>query len=213
MNKLLVLLSFLLASATSYTQKFAVSAENMNVLYMGVDNPLTVAVAGYPSSAIYLKNNKGTVKGGNGSYTISVDSPGAVKITILVKTKAKYKKIGNALFRARQIPDPVLKVGPCGGCEIQKNVLAAQQFIRADINNEFIAICAIFHVQKFHVVILKGDSLIHNKFYEGNLLPQEISTAITSLDKGDMVIFKDAACTGPDGRSINLKPIIFTIKE
>jgi GldM C-terminal domain len=212
MNKLL-LLALLLTSAKAYSQKFAIGADNMNVLYIGVPNPLTVAVAGHPSASIYLKTNKGSVEGGSGSYTIIVDSPGAVKLTIFVKTKSVYKKIGNAFFRAKQISDPVLKVGPCGGCEIQKKVLAAQQFVRGDFEDEFISICARCQIQKYHVVISRGDSIILNKIYDGYELSHDISAAIASLGNNDMVIFKDAACTGPDGKLRHLKPIMFTIKD
>jgi GldM C-terminal domain len=213
MSKLLALLTMLILYCIGYTQKFTVAADNMNVLHVGVRNPLTVTVAGYPPEAVYLKTNKGTVEGGSGSYTIMVDSPGAVKLTIFVKTKSSYKKIGNAFFRVRQISDPVLKVGPCGGCEIQKKVLAAQEFIRGEFNDEFITICANCQVQKYLVVIVRGDSVILNKFCTGAKIPKDISDAIASLGNNDMVIFKDAACTGPDGKLLNLKPIIFTIKE
>jgi GldM C-terminal domain len=212
MNKLLVLLTLLLSYTTSYTQKFAVAADHMNNLYAGVDNPLTVAVAGHPSAAIYLKTNKGSVGGGSGSYTIRVDSPGAVKITIFVKIKSKYKKIGNAVFAVRHLPDPVLKVGYCGGCEIQKAALAAQLYVRAEIV-QFEGYCINYKVTGYRVVIVKKDSLILNKLYQGNLLSGEITAAIASLDKGDIVIFKDATCTGFDQRLINLKPIVFTIKD
>jgi hypothetical protein len=212
MNKLLLLLVTLLSAGFVYAQKFAVAADGQNILYAGVDNPLTVSAANYPADAIYLTTNNGTISGYNGSFTSHIESPGAVKFTIFVKVKNKYKKIGEANFSVRKIPDPVVKVGPASGGEIQKRVLAAQDFVRADIDT-FVGLCINYHLIGFRVIVLKSDSIVFNKFYEGNLLLQEIRDAIASLENGDMVIFKDASCTGGDGKLVNLKPIIFTIKE
>lgn len=47
MKVALFVLFYSLMSVMLYGQGFAVSADKMNVVYIGVDNPLTIVVEGY----------------------------------------------------------------------------------------------------------------------------------------------------------------------
>ncbi len=85
-----------------------VSADKMNVLYVGVENPISVSAAGIPSSKMQV-NASGTklTKVANGQYIAKPERIGEAKITIsggdLVPTTKTY--------RVKKIPNPILKLG------------------------------------------------------------------------------------------------------
>jgi len=81
-----------------------ISADKMNVLYVGVENPLSISVAGVPSGQIQVRGEGVRLtKASNGKYITKPSRVGDAKITIsgggLEPTSFKY--------RVKRIPDPV----------------------------------------------------------------------------------------------------------
>ena len=108
-----------------------------------------------------------------------------------------------------EIPDPIVKVGPCNGCYIDKKVLGNQQFIRAEL--DYFGFDAYFSIESFKVLVFKSDSLVFNKTCNSNKLPQGFREAVVSLEKDDIVLFENVQAMGPDKKILNLQPIVFTI--
>src|SRR5215213_10322480 len=88
----------------------SIALDKMNVLYIGVDNPVTIAASGgaeqiQPSIA---GGGGSLAKVGSGKYIARVSSiTDACRITVNVSGKTA----GAADFRVRTIPDPVATVG------------------------------------------------------------------------------------------------------
>jgi len=83
-----------------------VSADKMNVFYIGVDNPISVSVAGVSSNAVKV-NCSGpgcNLKGGKGKYVVNVSRPGDVKINVAGGGLSK-----SADFRVKRIPDSLVR--------------------------------------------------------------------------------------------------------
>ena len=60
--------------------KAVISAEAMNVIYAGIDNPVSVAVPGYFSNQLSVSINYGEIRGDSGNYIIAVPThPGHIK--------------------------------------------------------------------------------------------------------------------------------------
>lgn len=86
--------SFLLAN--QLLGQSALGLEKMNVLFLGEENPLSIAVQGVPMSEIEAKISEGTIKGENGEYIATVNKVGKVTIELFHKGKS----IGKHEFRA-----------------------------------------------------------------------------------------------------------------
>ncbi|MEO1513553.1 MAG: gliding motility protein GldM [Bacteroidota bacterium] len=87
-----------------------VSADKMNVFYIGVTNPVSVTAAGVATKDINVRSNGGGIdmkKAGKGKYNVTVKKPGEATITVsgggLQATKFP--------FRVKRIPDPVPVLG------------------------------------------------------------------------------------------------------
>lgn len=107
-----------------------VSADKMNVFYIGVDNPVSVTVAGVASFDVKVSASGCSIKASdkaNGKYVVTSDRPGEAKINVS----------GGGLpntpfdFRVKRIPDPVARLGnkPDGSMgngefKVQKGLIA-----------------------------------------------------------------------------------------
>ncbi|HLP52102.1 MAG TPA: hypothetical protein VK154_14535, partial [Chitinophagales bacterium] len=106
----IVSLSVLSIVSSSQTN-ISVSAIKMNVLYIGVDNPLSVAAAGVP-------DNKVTVSIDGGGGIISKTDAGLYSVKVTTQTDdctvnvyVEGKLVGATKFRVRTLPEPAGSVG------------------------------------------------------------------------------------------------------
>ncbi len=88
-----------------------VSAEKMNVFYIGVDNPVAVSAAGVSSNdlKVSIDGGGGTItKQGSGSYNVKVTKPTQdCRIRVSAGPLKDQKQ-----FRVKRIPDPVSSLNP-----------------------------------------------------------------------------------------------------
>lgn len=87
-------------------QPVAIAVDKMNVLYIGVDNPITVAVPGVPSDQLLVHIDQGSISGSNGKYTIRVTTPGETTIKVLTVRDDRKLLLSSQTFRVKTIPDP-----------------------------------------------------------------------------------------------------------
>lgn len=91
-----------------YTGQVAMELVKMNVFYIGITNPLNIAVAGVsPESLVVELYGNGEISGEKGQYAVRVNEPGEVKIRVSRATKYGVEWIKDQVFRVKQIPDPV----------------------------------------------------------------------------------------------------------
>lgn len=82
----------------------SISADKMNVLYIGVDNPLTVAVEGIPDEKVKLASDEVQLtKTGRGKYNVVAKTPGTASILV----HGEGFETQTLTFRVKRIPDPV----------------------------------------------------------------------------------------------------------
>ena len=81
----------------------------MNVFYIGVDNPVAVAVAGAPSSSVKVTAGGGASinKKGGSQYVVTASRPGEATLTVA----AEGLKSKTFTYRVKRIPDPVPLLG------------------------------------------------------------------------------------------------------
>src|SRR6202012_657326 len=59
-----------------------VSPDKMLVLYIGVDNPVSVSAPGIPKDRIKVSINSGNISGSDGHFTAKVTTPGTATVTV-----------------------------------------------------------------------------------------------------------------------------------
>ncbi|MBT8327866.1 MAG: gliding motility protein GldM, partial [Bacteroidia bacterium] len=86
-----------------------VSADKLNLLYVDLDNPLSISVPGFSAADISVKASRGaSISGSNGTYNVKVDGS-ARKVSITVT--AGGRNMGTTEYRVRNVPEPNGQIG------------------------------------------------------------------------------------------------------
>lgn len=85
----------------------AIALDKMNVLYIGVDNPLTIAVPNIPSDQLIVMIDNGSISGSNGRYIAHVTQSGTATIRVATVQNDRKVMLSEQVFRVKFMPDPV----------------------------------------------------------------------------------------------------------
>ena len=121
----------------------AISAEKMNVFYMGVDNPVSISAAGVSSNSLRLNcaGCQSLNKQNDNNYMVRIDREGEVSLTMTGDGGFSLTK----KFRGKRIPNPIAKTnfGSTGGQASTGQMLAFGGLIAVLENFDFDAKCSI----------------------------------------------------------------------
>lgn len=201
---------------TSSPLVVAVEADKMNVFYIGIDNPITVAVPGYDCADLQIVLSGGGViqAAGNCQYLVQVRQPGTVKLEIFAGKKGARKQLGVRTFRVKRIPDPVTRLDGFRGNSVRKAE------IRGTFNRELTAALDYFEfdaqctIAGFTVVFWTADSTVVEFPVIGNRIPADRLEALEQTPAGRKIYILDvkSQCPG-DTVKRNLGDLVFEIRE
>jgi hypothetical protein len=185
----------------------AVALPKMNVLYVGVDNPVQIAVSGYESSELSPTITNGSIrKVGNGNYIIKPRRPGNSQLAVWSKGVVLEKKH----FRVKALPDPIALVGSLHEGDVTKVSFLEQ--------TEIVAFMPNFDFDLSFEVISYRMSLTSRSGFskEFNVMSKKISVdqkdvVEARLSVGAVIIFDEIIAKGPDGSKRTLAPLVFKI--
>lgn len=189
-----------------------VSAINMNVLYSGVDNPLSISVSGIPDQQITPSISIGTLKQDKSKGIWIATVPPNItetKIDITVKSDEGIKRMGSSTFRVKRLPDPAPYIARAKDGFVNRESLIFAGKITARMPADFEYDYA-FQVLSFTMTMQRGFDTYH---YESrsNKLTDEMIRQIRNTNRGQVIIFEDIIATGPDGAERMLAPLLVTI--
>jgi GldM C-terminal domain len=206
MKKLLFLL--LLCAKTALAQT-TIAADKMNVVYIGVENPLSVAVANAALADIDVTASQGELKMyGNGKYIWRVRD--LKPSSIFVKNK-KTNHIDTLNFRVKRIPDPVACFRPGGEGGHYSTPVQSNQGIVADLRNfEFEARCDIKSYTFTFLEKRKKPVVLSNT---GARFEPAVLELIKSAKSGDTIYIENVKCRCPgDTHNRTLNDMVYKIK-
>jgi len=189
------------------------AADKMNVLYAGIENPVSVnAPVAAEKISISLSGGGTYTQTGPGKYDISVPEALAgrtITININATIDGKQQTMGSNVFRVKRVPDPVAVLGgDFKGGKITKPVLLTNPFIKADMGTDFVYDLR-WTVNSFVVTfIIKGieDPPItcNNRQFSDAIINK-----INSCSPGTVIYFSDikASCVAGQ-RTLNSIPVI-----
>lgn len=185
-----------------------VSADKMNVLYIGVDNPLSVSAAGVPLNQVSASCGPcGLRKTGPGKYTARPTKQGEGTISI----SANGKNMGSKVFRIKPIPDPVPKLGTKkSGTSISTGEVAVQSFVQADLEN--FDFDARFQVQSFDMYLVSPGKSSWRGRGNGPQLTSEMRTNLGRVGPGWQIVITNVKAKGPDGTTRDIGAAIYAIR-
>ena len=185
-----------------------VSADKMNVFYIGVDNPISVSAAGVSSNSLKVNGSGVSLsKKSDGKYNVTASKPGEARITV----SGDGMPATNFDFRVKRIPDPVARLSKSSGGEMGNGEFRAQGGVGAFLDNfDFEATCQI---QGFNLVYVAKRQDPVEAINSGPRYSAQAKRLVDSAKPGDIYYYDNvkAKCPGdPAGRTIN--SMVFKIK-
>lgn len=194
-----------------------VSATMMNVLYAGIDNPISISVPGIPSDKISAKLTNGELRRvPSGEWVARPSKVGVeAEFTVFVNDSGNARPVNTVSFKVRRLPDPTPYISYAGkdgvsqrykgGTPLAKSTLLSSNGLGAAIDDDLIDVA--FKVVSFET--LSFDSM-------GNAIP-EVSNGsafsprqidmIKRIKRGKRFYISRVKAIGPDGLERTLAPI------
>jgi len=188
----------------------AISADKMNVFYIGVKNPISVSAAGVSSNKLTVN-----ISGGGGKMTNTGSNSWDIEVT-KPTDDCKINVTGggmnaNKVFRVKRIPDPVARLGNKDDGSMGNGEFKVQQGLIPWLDNfDFDAKC---NIQGFVLVKVAKRSDPVEATVAGGTFKGKSKSLIGSAKPGDTYYFQNvkARCPGDvAGRKIN--SLVFRIK-
>ncbi len=195
-----------------------VSAEKMNVLYIGVDNPMAISVPGVSSDKVKVNPSGAGISlrpnpaAGAGHYMATVTTVGKSNISVSAEIGGKVIPMGSFEYRVKKVPDPVATIASSKGGPINKNIVAAGTLIPTLENFDFEL---FFKITGFKMTIVRKGKDPFEKETTGNQLTQEMRDMVAGTRAGDKIFFeyiKAKMATGADQSTRTLSPMSFTVQ-
>jgi hypothetical protein len=190
-----IMLFILSLSMTAYGQHVAIANAKMNVVYIGVENPMEIAVSGYAAEAIRVKVEQGTISGENGKYNWAVTTPGTATISVNVNENGKEREVYSMQYRVKRIPDPIAKVGD-GNQVMTVGYVQAQTGVQAILENfDFDASC---EVESFVMTVVRPQADPVDVNNNGGDFEAAAKRLITMLAPGSIIYIENikSKCLG-----------------
>ena len=126
------LLCLLLTVLHSFSQKsdVAIMVDKMNVMYYGVENPITIGIP-YDWKNTKVEITNGTITGVGSKRMVMPAAKFGERVVIRVISGSKSSEFQ---FRIKRIPDPIFKVGD-GKLRMPSVSFKSQQYCRAELEN------------------------------------------------------------------------------
>lgn len=203
-----------LVNAQEETNKYfsTVSATKMNVLYIGVENPINIIAAGVTDEKMQVSASgcgATITKKGPYNYIVNVTSPGKVSIMVSAEVNGKMTSFGQHEFRTKRIPDPVPTVAGMKGGVISKSQLLEASEVSTMLEN--------FDFDMTFVVVGFSMESTVNGFTEiktttSAKFSETMIDLIKRIKSGDPLYISEVSVKCPDGVVRNIGTIKFVLQ-
>ncbi len=196
----------------SFQASATISADNMNVLFFGLENPMSISVPGVtPENTIVTSNNGISLKSlGGGKYTATVTGT-AKEGKVFVKARMQdgsIKDMGAMNYKLRKVPKPKIKYGSYDPGTYTQTEILAQRTIYAYLE-DFYFNGVRYNITKYKVTSWSTKSMNSATATVNGNSTDPIKNIVKSTKSGDLLYFDEIRANGPNGE---IKLEGFTIK-
>jgi gliding motility-associated protein GldM len=182
-----------------------VSATKMNVVYRGLENPISISVPGYSATELIVTSSFGNLAKDGQPGTFKLTVPGSdvttkeLTISVSVKTPDGVKKMGEQKYRLKNVPRPTLQLG---GIEVSGPVSMGQVKSAASINTplkDFVFEGVSYKPTSYQIVYSPRSGPPVVEAGNGPLLSSRMKSILQSVKIGDRIIVTGVKAIGPQG--------------
>ncbi len=212
MGRLIYSLLFILSPFLAYSQVVAIQNDMQNIIYVGIQNPLTVAIENCPSTSIELTTNNGKItKAENGHFSIIPEKVGLSTISVYKRNSPKKILIQSYIFRVNRLPVAVSFNGKTKG-----NIPALLVYHSAALSAYVygLEMDAHFPIIKFTTILNRNGVEIFRRTLQdpnGTRFDETSRNFFKTLQNGDKLCFTNIVYRDMDHTDLVLEGMEFTI--
>ena len=192
-----------------------ISNDDLNILYRGFDNSISISAPGIPTDKLAITVNGGTATArGNGKFIIK-PTANSVEISVRGNIGGKQINLGGNTYRVKQLPDPkpyaVYKDNNGNNRSVFDGSVHGPTFVAGNPTvtagyGEDALVQANFTVRSFTI-------RIGRRTYNSNgaKFSQEQMGIISNLPSGSPLIIQRIRAVGPDGIERNLSAVAIEV--
>lgn len=194
-----------------------ISPTMMNVLYAGINNPISISVPGIPMNAISATMTNGTLTRNGDTW---VAHPGKVGteavISVSAQLEGRTQNVGSMTFRVRKLPDPTVYL-PVKGADgntvhykgspkrISKAMLMSVEGLGAAIDDDILNVS--YSVVSFKTVVFDQMGNAIPEVSDGSRFSGRQREQFKRLKPGRTFFISDVKAKGPDGITRDISPM------
>lgn len=194
-----------------------ISATLMNVLYAGIDNPISISVPGMPMSAINATMTNGTLTRRGDLWIAHPQKVGSeAEILVSANMEGRSQNVGSMKFRVRKLPDPTvyLPIKDAAGNtvhykgspkRVSKQALMAADGLGAAIDDDILNVA--YSVVSFSTIFYDsmGNAIPENS--DGSRFSARQKEQFKRLKPGKSFFISNVKAKGPDGITRDISPM------
>lgn len=207
-STLFLLTVFAFSKALKSTPTVSVAADKMNLFYIGIDNPITVAMAGIPSEKVKVTCEDAEIKNlGNGHYNVRIKTVGKK----IIKVEADGIAPKEIEYRVKRIPDPAPMINFSSGGAFGVDEFKRHKKIRASLQGWPLEEQCV--VQGF--VVTRQSKIMDpvEVKNEGENYSETTLELIENIQTGDVIYFDNILCKCPgDLASRKINSMVFKMR-
>jgi len=183
-----------------------VSADKMNVVYRGLDNPLSASAPGFTNDKVSLSSSGGgsLIRRSPGHYVFKPTKGGRQKeVTFYVSAKTKSgqtQRLGSFKYRIKNLPSPAIRIAGRSEGKIAKSALLLNPKLVAQLDN-FLFEGVRYRVLSYEIYVTHPTrGKLINARVNGSSFPGKVIAKIRKAPKKTLLIIRNVWVDGPDGK-------------
>ncbi|MFH0757721.1 MAG: GldM family protein [Bacteroidota bacterium] len=192
---------------------FTISTIAMNVLYRGLNNPISISASGIKKENLLVSIDNGSIDFDETKNNGYARPGGSRKATISLSGITNFGDtlyLGAMDFRVLDLPKPTASIAGLKGGAISMSDLINAKGVDAAADDFLFEVD--FVVTEFSLVIVYG-GIYSSRFSDSNRFTQEQIQMLRLFRPGQKLTIDDIKAIGPDGRLRTLNSITFEILD
>jgi hypothetical protein len=195
---------------------FTLLAEDLDpastrVLYIGLENHISIKAEGIDPSQIILTTNNGTVEGSKGKYILRPQKTGMASLFV-IKNGTKKDTLGMVLMKVMRFPEPLPTVAGKNSGMLKKEEILKAGCLKAIHAGSVYKKPPEYTIVSFTLVGMSGGFLMSIDSKSDSLNAKQ-RAFIETLKAGDKILFENVCVIGKDSIPRVLGAASFKISE
>lgn len=207
--KQLVFIVTIFLPIVSLSQHALLSTDNTRVLYVNLENKISISVPGYSCEELQLRADSVMMEGDGCNYIVTVKRPYIAyrkwnNINFIISSKKTHRAIDTVSIPLRYFPDPIMKIAY--GKKVNDSLfIEGPVLIGAD--GSYIE--SLFRLVEFEVTIVRGDGEILSQHKNiGSYYDATVISFFKKAKSGDKLFIEEVKAIGPDNKQRKLNSIM-----